>query len=512
MKNAHHYILVCIIGIFAYIQQANGQVTNDFPKAVIKMGTAKISGKVNATIPVENIKSLKLTITVYNPLTGMAVHEMTLKPNDTFSFDIPLECNEAIGALSLHINDENSGIQVIGLEQNKDMDINMIISSDNKAKFETHGGLDITEDEATGFVKAVTRFNTDYTWNEYHKMTPGEYAHYELEVSLKNRVKSATDSLGLSNRIFRYLNDSHNLLYLQSRLFRYKEMAERSFKSANPKDTITKYVAKEPDKSFYTFLKSFNLNDPRYMYCYTYSDFMKAFLNIKAFHIPEIRDTPVKEWINNVRSNLQNIIGVNSTLFYEMLAANSYILQLDYKYEELSNAQIKNIKSFFSTNNKSIRDILLKRNYELIEKLARGKNLKINETPMVADSNLMDAIVSKYKGKAILVDFWATWCSPCQDAIRSMEVLKKEFTGKDLVFVYITGDTSPEETWRYQIKVIGGEQYYLSKEKWSFVTKSLDFNTIPSYLIYKKDGSLAEKIIGFPGTDKIREALGKALY
>ena len=111
----------------------------------------------------------------------------------------------------------------------------------------------------------------------------------------------------------------------------------------------------------------------------------------------------------------------------------------------------------------------------------------------------------------ILLVFWATWCSPCQAAIKSMEVLKREFKNKEIAFVYITGSTSPKETWRNQIKIIGGEHYYFTKEEWKYVTDSLGFNLIPSYLIYDASGALVHKITGFPGTEEIRGFLKNLL-
>lgn len=38
--------------------------------------------------------------------------------------------------------------------------------------------------------------------------------------------------------------------------------------------------------------------------------------------------------------------------------------------------------------------------------------------------------LSKYKGKLIILDFWATWCSPCIAMIPKMEALQEQFDGK----------------------------------------------------------------------------------
>ena len=47
-----------------------------------------------------------------------------------------------------------------------------------------------------------------------------------------------------------------------------------------------------------------------------------------------------------------------------------------------------------------------------------------------------EARLSKYRGKVLLLDFWATWCKPCIDAIPELKRLHEEF-GKDEKFAVI---------------------------------------------------------------------------
>ncbi|MBE9598409.1 thioredoxin-like domain-containing protein [Pedobacter sp. MC2016-24] len=96
----------------------------------------------------------------------------------------------------------------------------------------------------------------------------------------------------------------------------------------------------------------------------------------------------------------------------------------------------------------------------------------------------MDTIVSKYKGKVVFIDLWATWCSPCLDAKKEFRNTKGEFHDKNVVFVYLTNGSSPRKLWEEKIKGIGSEHYYLKSTQWEYIMDHFRLEYIPSYLLY----------------------------
>ena len=131
----------------------------------------------------------------------------------------------------------------------------------------------------------------------------------------------------------------------------------------------------------------------------------------------------------------------------------------------------------------------------------------VKDVPDVPSDKLLDAILSNYRGKTVLVDFWSTGCYPCIQAHEVMEPMKdKRF--KDVSFVYITDPSSPIPKWLEMIETIKGDHYYLTDEQFKAIYKQLETSGYPVYLIVDKDGKIQKKPDGF--SSDVLDALKKA--
>ncbi len=174
-----------------------------------------------------------------------------------------------------------------------------------------------------------------------------------------------------------------------------------------------------------------------------------------------------------------------------------YLLK-PYTFERFMQAAIK-VYDHIKSSKKDFRGfIFIKTEYRLekvfLENILFIEGMRVtNEVPKTEAGLLFDAIMKKYRGKVVFVDFWATWCAPCLAGIEQMKPLKEEMADKDVVFVYITYPGSPKNTWDNMIPGIKGEHYRVSEEEWRSISNLFGITGIPHYTLVDKSGVVVNR-------------------
>jgi thiol-disulfide isomerase/thioredoxin len=147
------------------------------------------------------------------------------------------------------------------------------------------------------------------------------------------------------------------------------------------------------------------------------------------------------------------------------------------------NAEWDSIMPYYRPTLKQMNDTTL--SILARQKASQKSDVHICETTALTSADILSEIVSKYPGKVVLVDCWATWCVPCRRGIEAMKPMEKELEGKDFVPVFLTDGSSPIKTWVEMTNTMPGEHYRLTNEQWK---KLPSMNGIPRYWLFGKDG------------------------
>jgi thiol-disulfide isomerase/thioredoxin len=113
-------------------------------------------------------------------------------------------------------------------------------------------------------------------------------------------------------------------------------------------------------------------------------------------------------------------------------------------------------------------------------------------------------------GRVVLIDFWATWCGPCNEELPHMKKIAREFTGQPLVIISVSWD-SDETKWKDFINK--NEMTWVQyRDADHSLSKKFGVEAIPHYFTIDSDGVLTAEMMG-SGSDvesKLKKLIAKA--
>jgi thiol-disulfide isomerase/thioredoxin len=122
-------------------------------------------------------------------------------------------------------------------------------------------------------------------------------------------------------------------------------------------------------------------------------------------------------------------------------------------------------------------------------------------------------IIKKNRGKIILIDLWASWCKPCRSEIPILKEYQKVFQNQSIVFISISLDKNIGK-WDFASKLEGLPPWnsfiFLKPGKDRF-EKKYKTQTIPRYIIFKKNGKILNADAPPPSSPKLKELINEYL-
>lgn len=116
-----------------------------------------------------------------------------------------------------------------------------------------------------------------------------------------------------------------------------------------------------------------------------------------------------------------------------------------------------------------------------------------------------------FRGKYVLVDFWASWCGPCRKEMKSLLPIYEELKGDDLAFVSVSLDDQ-RRNW---VKMVEEEQlpwmmlwnekgFSKNQENLNEVQRAYGFYQIPFIMLLDKKGKIVRRHLRGEG---VKEAI-----
>ena len=124
------------------------------------------------------------------------------------------------------------------------------------------------------------------------------------------------------------------------------------------------------------------------------------------------------------------------------------------------------------------------------------KNPKLYENVIFMDINQKNVNLDNFKGKLLILNFWATWCAPCKEEMPSLDDLQTNTKLNNLkIFPINIGqeDISKSESFFKELNIQNLEIYFDAPIT---LAKKFSLRGVPTTIIFNKEGKEFARIMG----------------
>jgi thiol-disulfide isomerase/thioredoxin len=115
--------------------------------------------------------------------------------------------------------------------------------------------------------------------------------------------------------------------------------------------------------------------------------------------------------------------------------------------------------------------------------------------------------LSDYKGKVILLDFWATWCPPCRKEIPGFIELYNTYKSRGLVVVGVSMDEDPPDVEHYAAQIKMNYPILLGFGRDDDLKPAFGELPLPTSFVIARDGRICARHDGLTTKDQVEHEI-----
>ena len=127
----------------------------------------------------------------------------------------------------------------------------------------------------------------------------------------------------------------------------------------------------------------------------------------------------------------------------------------------------------------------------------------------LTDVNGKEISLAQFKGKVVIIDFWATWCPPCRRGIPDLISIQKEFKNKiAIIGISLDTDTKPQVVPFMKSMGINYHVVYGTNE---VVAAYGNIEAIPTSFVIDQNGKIVAQHVGLTPKETYIEEINQLL-